>query len=115
MNNTSPNSNNCSSILLAIKEEKLKVRTEAEQNQGYLFVIIAIFFSFNQQNRFFFKDSDFVNINPRDNVFWTILFTNYFLCFDAHKDNSLTHDDLVFLVSKFDVEEVKEKTNEKLM
>jgi hypothetical protein len=109
MNNTSTNSNNCSSILLAIKEEKLKARTEAEQSQGNSFELASCYlFSFNSKTVCdSFQDSDFVNINPRDNVFWTILFTNYFLCSDTHNDNSLTHDDLVFFVSKLDAEEVK--------
>ncbi len=52
-----------------------------------------------------------MNINPQEITFWTDLFANCFLCDelsggpDAVK-NSLTHDDMLFFVSKLDPQQV---------
>ena len=54
------------------------------------------------------ENEDFVEINPEENTFWTGLFANCFLCTDNDSvKNSLTHDDMLFFVSKINLEENK--------
>lgn len=76
---------NCSTVLEAIRNEKLK-----------------------QKDKFNSDSNDFVNINPNENTFWTGLFANCFLCFESDSSikNTLTHDDMLFFVSKFDNDQV---------
>lgn len=77
---------NCKTILEAIKSEKIKQKAESEKE----------------------KDEDYVNINTVVNPFWTDLFANCFLVTESSDGtettrqvkNTLTHDDMLFFVSK---------------
>lgn len=54
------------------------------------------------------ENDDYIEINPEENTFWTGLFANCFLCTsDESIKNELTHDDLLFFVSKINLEQNK--------
>ena len=59
-------------------------------------------------------EGDFVNINLHVNTFWTDLFANCFLCHEYNQQegassitNTLTHDDMLFFVSRIATENVR--------
>ena len=110
---------NCKTILEAIKSEKIKQRAESEKESKLaegkkgvwnLCSIPLFWFVFCTE------EEDYVNINTVVNPFWTDLFANCFLVTESSDGsetttrqvkNTLTHDDMLFFVSKLTNNEVK--------
>lgn len=90
---------NCTTVLEAIKKEKERIKNELDNKSKIQMLNLKIIY-------LDCLGDDYVEVNPNEGAFWTNLFANFFLCFEKTNKSNITHDDMLFFVSKIDSENV---------